>query len=241
MSDKIKQYSELYLPVSIFLSAVVLAAALMYAVKGEFSFGGNLAAVESQQIPSENQPEAANPQQGPVDIPVTQSDHIRGNPSAPVKIVEFSDFQCPFCKRFHPAMKQALDEYQGKVAWVFKHFPLVQIHSEAQPAAEAAECVAEQKGNEGFWKFADSVFEKQESMGSELYRELARSIGADMAKFDSCVAQRARKSKVEADLELGIKSGVRATPSSYVNGRLVEGAVPYETLKAAIESALKNK
>ncbi|MBI2573880.1 MAG: DsbA family protein [Candidatus Wildermuthbacteria bacterium] len=241
MNDKLKQYSELYLPVSIFLSALILAGSLMYVSKGGLPFFNNLAAGARQSAGTQNQQEIQNPRQNPVEISVTGKDHIRGSLSAPVKIVEFSDLQCPFCQRFHPALKQVFDEYKGKIAWVYKHFPLTQIHSEAQPSAEAAECVAAQKGEDGFWQFIDGVFAKQDKIGPELYRELARSAGVNMGQFDSCVAQRAHKDKVNADMELGIQSGVQATPSSFVNGRLVEGAVPYETLKAAIENALNAK
>lgn len=94
---------------------------------------------------------------------ITEKDHIKGNANAKITLVEFSDFQCPFCRRFHPTAQQALDAYQGNVRWVYKHFPLDSIHPEARPAAEASECVAEQKGSEGFWQFADILFELQGS------------------------------------------------------------------------------
>ncbi|MEK7510134.1 MAG: thioredoxin domain-containing protein [Patescibacteria group bacterium] len=100
----------------------------------------------------------------PAGVTVTENDHIRGSFNAPVTLVEFSDFQCPFCARFHPTVQQALQEYGDKVRWVYKHFPLDQIHPQATPAAEASECIAEQKGNEGFWEFADAVFENQDRL-----------------------------------------------------------------------------
>ena len=92
---------------------------------------------------------------------ITENDHIRGNPDASITIVEFSDFQCPFCTRFHPTVKQALAEYGDQVRWVYKHFPLSQIHPEAISDAEASECIAEQKGGDGFWNFADALFASQ--------------------------------------------------------------------------------
>jgi protein-disulfide isomerase len=94
-------------------------------------------------------------------VNITDEDYVKGNVSAPVTIVEFSDFQCPFCQRFHPSVQQIVNEYGDQVKWVYKHFPLDQIHPQARPAAEAAECVAEQKGNEGFWEFTDTLFEIQ--------------------------------------------------------------------------------
>jgi len=94
-------------------------------------------------------------------LEVAEDDHVQGNPSAPITLVEFSDFQCPFCKRFHPTVEQIFAEYGDQVKWVYKHFPLDQIHPQARPAAEASECIAEQKGEEGFWQFADAVFKAQ--------------------------------------------------------------------------------
>lgn len=97
-------------------------------------------------------------------IQISDQDHIRGSVSAPVTIVEFSDLQCPFCGRFHPTLQKALQEYGDKVRWVYKHFPLDSIHAQARPAAEAAECIAEQKGDDGFWKFTDGVFKNQDRL-----------------------------------------------------------------------------
>lgn len=90
--------------------------------------------------------------------PITSADHIFGNPNAGVKIVEFSDLQCPFCARFHPTLKQIIQEYDGQVAWVYRHFPLASIHPSARPAAIGSECAAELGGNNAFWKFVDAVF-----------------------------------------------------------------------------------
>lgn len=96
-------------------------------------------------------------------LEVAEEDHIRGNPNAPITLVEFSDFECPFCRRFHPTVQQAMAEYGDQIRWVYKHFPLDQIHPQARPAAEASECIAEQKGDEGFWQFTDAIFKIQES------------------------------------------------------------------------------
>lgn len=92
-------------------------------------------------------------------LTITEKDHVKGNSNAQITLVEFSDFQCPFCKRFHPTVQQALAEYGDQIRWVYKHSPIDQIHPQARPAAEASECIAEQKGSEGFWQFADALFE----------------------------------------------------------------------------------
>ncbi|OHA63384.1 MAG: hypothetical protein A2842_01485 [Candidatus Wildermuthbacteria bacterium RIFCSPHIGHO2_01_FULL_48_25] len=174
-----------------------------------------------------------------MEFTITEQDHIRGNPDAEVTLVEFSDLQCPFCRSFHPTVQQALEEYGDTIRWVYKHFPLDNIHPEARPAAEAAECVWKQKGDEGFWAFADKVFEEQDRIGSTLYREVAESLGMDIAKYDTCVSQRTYEDKVEQDYQQGLRAGVTGTPGSYVNGIPVKGAVPYATLKAAIDQALQ--
>lgn len=174
------------------------------------------------------------------EIIITEKDHIRGNPKALVTIVEFSDFQCPFCKRFHPTVQQILENYSDQVRWVYKHFPLDEIHSEARPSAEASECVFEQKGNDGFWQFADRLFENQSRLGNNLYTELASELSLNMSQFNDCLSSRKYKDHVEANYQEGINLGVRGTPGNFVNGQAVSGAVPYETLKAAVDKALDN-
>lgn len=189
-------------------------------------------------------PEVSRPirqKKSKVEIEVTKNDHIRGNLEAPVTIVEFSDFQCPFCRAFHPTIKQVLADYPDKIRWVYKHYPIDQIHPQARPAAEASECVAEQKGNDGFWRFADALFENQERLGESLFKELAQNIGLDMAQFEACLSSRKYQKRVEEDLQEGISLGVRGTPGSFVNGELVEGAVSLARLKTIIDKALGNQ
>ncbi|HEB13440.1 MAG TPA: DsbA family protein, partial [candidate division CPR3 bacterium] len=164
-------------------------------------------------------------------------DHIRGNVNASITIVEYSDFECPYCGRFHPTMIQALSDYPEDVRWVYRHFPL-RGHPQAQPAAEASECVAEQKGDEGFWSFVDAMFENQERLGEEFYREVAGEIGVNLVQFDSCASSSKYANRVNSDYEEGIQSGVTGTPGSFVNGVPVKGAVPYEQLKSIIEAQL---
>jgi len=161
--------------------------------------------------------------------------HSRGNPEASITIVEFSDFQCPYCDVFHPTLKQALSEYPNEVRWVYKHFPLDSIHPQAIPSAEASECAAEQGK---FWEFTDILYENQSLLGESFYNQVASQLGLDMAQFENCVSSRKYQDKVKSDYQEGIVAGIRGTPGSLVNGVLVEGAVPYSNLKAAIESML---
>lgn len=171
-------------------------------------------------------------------LTVSENSHIRGNLKAPVTIVEFSDFQCPFCQRFHPTVRQILEDYPDKVRWVYKHFPLDQIHPEAKPAAEAAECLAEQKGDQGFWQFADGLFENQSKLEKSFYLELAQNMNLDLAQFESCISSGKYQDRVETDFQEGVNLGIRGTPGSFVNGAEVFGAVSYETLKRAVEQAI---
>ena len=173
-----------------------------------------------------------------VDLKITADDHVRGNRNAPVQIVEFSDVQCPYCSRFQPTMNQVMEEYGDQVVWAYKHFPLDQLHPNARPGAEASECIAEQAGDEGFFEFIDDLFANQSSLGIALYQQLAGEIGVNLNQFNDCVASRKYQQKVEADYQEGAKAGVTGTPGSFINGNLVKGAVPYESLKQIIDSEL---
>ena len=215
----------LYIVGAVVLGAVIIAGAIMYSPNE----GGRVATTTSGGSG------AAPPTS---EITITADDHIRGNIDAPITIVEYSDFQCPFCQRFHPTVLRALAEYPNDVRWVYRHFPLRNIHAQAQPAAEASECVAEQKGDEGFWAFGDAMFENQGRLGTEFYREVAGELGVNLAQFDSCVSSNKYKDKVDADYNLGIQLGITGTPGSFVNGVPVLGAIPYEQLQSIIESQL---
>ena len=226
---------KLTIPISVLISIIIaglmIAGAIFYTQKPK-----------SVELPKkEKTTQEASPKEELTkpEFKINEKDHIRGNFNAPVTIVEYSDFQCPFCQKFHPTMQQILADYPEKVRWVYKHFPLDQIHPQARPAAEASECVWEQKGNEGFWQFADGLFENQERLGKSLYQELAQKLGLNMDQFNDCLSSRKYKDKVIADYQEGIKAGVRGTPGNFVNGEAVFGAVPYETLKAAVERALE--
>ncbi len=187
--------------------------------------------------------------------PVNGADHILGDPDAPVKLVEFSDFECPFCKRFHPTTKRLMDEYgeEGKVAWVYRHFPLDAIHSKARKEAQASECANELGGNEAFWAYTDRLYEVTPSNNrldlAQLPR-IAQEIGLDRAAFETCLEGDLRGGKyaahIEADVQDAAASGGTGTPFSLViapNGKIfiVNGAQPYAALKSIIDLALKEK
>jgi len=169
-------------------------------------------------------------------IQVADKDNVRGNVSAPITIVEFSDFQCSFCLKFHQTMMQIMEDYPDEIAWVYKHFPLDSIHPQARPAAEASECAAEQGK---FWEFADGLFNNQSKLSPSFYRELALELGLDKVQFEDCVSLRKYKDNVEADLQQGVGLGIKGTPGNFINGQVLGGAVSYESLKLMIDSLLE--
>ncbi|MCP6726496.1 MAG: DsbA family protein [Patescibacteria group bacterium] len=215
-----------YIVSAIVLAAIIIAGAIMYSSDPDIKRG------TAGTVPLGSGVVAQA-----TEIAITDQDHIRGNVNASITIVEYSDFECPYCGRFHPIMIQALSDYPEDVRWVYRHFPL-RGHLQAQPAAEASECVAEQKGDEGFWSFVDAMFENQERLGEEFYREVAGEIGVNLVQFDSCVSSSKYANRVNSDYEEGIQLGVTGTPGSFVNGVPVKGAVPYEQLKSIIEAQL---
>jgi len=170
-----------------------------------------------------------------VDLKINDHDHVLGSKDAPIKIFEFSDFQCPYCARFHTTMHQVIKEYGDKVAWIYKQFPIAS-HPLGMPGALASECAAEQGK---FWQFADKTFENQKSLTADSFEKFAQEIGLDVSQFKACIKEEKYKDKVLTDYNLGIESGVRGTPSNFINNQLVPGAVPYENIKSIIDQLLK--
>ncbi|MEK7124243.1 MAG: DsbA family protein [Patescibacteria group bacterium] len=167
---------------------------------------------------------------------ITEANHVRGNFSAPVTLVEFSDFECPFCKSHLPTLDRILKDYKDSVRLVYKHFPLTSIHPNAQKAAEASECASEQGK---FWEYHDLLFEKQAGgLSIEKYKQWAVQLGLNSAKFNGCLDSSKYADKVSADSKEGSGAGVSGTPATFINGKLVSGAVPYEQIKKEIDAVL---
>lgn len=175
----------------------------------------------------------------PIYTPLKQTEnHIRGAQDAKVTIVEYSDFQCPFCARVQPTLDQILTDYEGKVKIQYRHFLL---HSLSQKAAEASECAGDQ---EKFWEYHDKLFEKQSewsTVGTGEFIRYAKDIGLDVGLFTTCLDSRYFASKVRAEWDEGKRKGVTGTPTFFVNGKPIVGAQPYTTFQTAIESALKTQ
>lgn len=177
---------------------------------------------------------------------IEENDHIRGNLDAPVTIVEFSDFECPFCGRLHPTLKRITEESPEKVSWVFRHFPLTTIHSRARSAAIASECVAQLGGNDSFWQFADALFDNQHSLGKNLYGKLVSDIRIDETAFNTCLKDKKIASEVNTDLNEAISSGGRGTPFSIAisgGGEMIpfSGALSYEQINAIADRLIDNQ
>ncbi len=183
--------------------------------------------------------EAAVPTSTSVPKP-TADDHILGSPTAPVVLIEYSDFQCVYCSMVYPTIKKIVEESNGEIAWVLRNLPLDSIHPEARPAALAAECIAEQLGNDGFWAFADSMFTDQENMGNARYLSLAGSLGADTGKYMSCVSSKKYNQKIEDESAQAQVAGAQGTPFTivYGNGAQVplSGALPEAQWRSVIKA-----
>jgi protein-disulfide isomerase len=160
---------------------------------------------------------------------------MRGTPDAPVTLVEFSDFECPFCKQAHPTLKQVLDRYPGKVRLAYRDFPLDSIHPQARRAAEAARCAHDQGK---FWEYHDVLFAQSPQLALENLRRYAGQVGLDVAKFDSCLATGTHKATVQRDLDEGNRLGITGTPAFFINGRTLTGAQPLEAFTRLIEQEL---
>lgn len=158
-----------------------------------------------------------------------------GPSNAPITIVEFSDYQCPFCRRWHEQVYESLlNAYPGKIRMVYRHLPLTSIHPDAFPAAEAAMCAGEQNA---YWQFHEKLF-SSDALGSSVYAKYADELGLDMDTFQSCISERRFQEAVQADLDFAVNLGVRSTPTFFINGLAIVGAQPLDIFKQVIDKEL---
>jgi len=253
-SSSKKGSSFLTMPVSVVIAGALIALAIYFGSGGSVTIGsggsnsgsGRTASTGGSGGSGEVAKPPAQPSAGAVgDIKeVTDDDNIRGAENAKVTIVEYSDLECPFCKRFHETLQQALAEYPNDVRWVYRHAPLAQLHSKAAAEANAAECAGEQGK---FWEFTDLVFEvtpANNGLDLDTLPDLAKQAGVqNIAQFEKCVADDKYKDVVDADLEDAYSAGLRGTPYSVVIGPdgekiPISGAQQYSQVKATIDSLL---
>lgn len=177
-----------------------------------------------------------------------ERDHIYGNPDALISLIEYSDFECPYCKRFHPNPKELVDGSDGQVNWIYRHFPLEFHNPLAQLEAEASECANEQGGNDAFWQYADLLYERTSSNGNGLSPDalvpLAQEIGLDDKVFEACLESGRMTARVKEDVVKGEKIGISGTPGNIIinneSGDAVPaaGALPTETLQNIVDSLM---
>ncbi len=233
-------YMHFVLPASIIIAAIIVSGTLIY-TQSNGNINRNAGA--AQIGTGDNQ--GGQPQKA-AETKIVPSDHVLGNKNAPVSVVVYSDFQCPFCRVFwKDALPQIKENYvkTGKAKIVFRHFPLTSLHPSAKTAAVASECAAEQGK---FWEMHDKIFQEQEKLGQGTVQftpqDLAKwagSIGLDTTGFNQCMASGKYDKLISDSIAAGTSLGVSGTPTSFVNGQKLVGAQPFSSFQTVINGLLK--
>lgn len=226
----------LFIPVLIFANFVL---GLSYRFKKEFLSSLERTAAESEDVlfpdleltgelsSLRGEYNAAAMDAGNTSV-LTGDDPFFGVLGAPITIVAFEDFECQYCRESFPVIRRILSEYQDKIYFVYRDFPVIDIHPHAQKAAEAGECAHEQ---EKFWPYHDKIFQNQPRLSDDDLLSYARQAGLDMEEFKECFESRKYTDEVQEDFAAGVRAGVRGTPTFFVNGRKIEGVIPYDAFK----------
>ncbi|OGM18901.1 hypothetical protein A2685_02130 [Candidatus Woesebacteria bacterium RIFCSPHIGHO2_01_FULL_37_10] len=204
---------------------------------------GNDANLQEPSLPLEASPELKG------EIKLTTDDHLNGEKDARILLFEYSDMECPYCKRFHPTAQKIVDSYEDEVAWVYRHLPLP-FHANAAKEAEASECANELGGNTVFWKFVNALFVKTNSGGTGIALSdlptLATEIGLNETKFTTCLDSGKYADRVKSDAETAASLGINGTPGNILldtktgKTKLMPGAYPYEDFKKAIDEMMQS-
>lgn len=239
-TNSTQQKQSLAVPIAIIVGFGLIAAAIYFSGTGTGS---------SVTIPTNN--DSAEVEDAGLSLdkinPVTNDDHIRGNPNAQIMMVEYSDFDCVFCQRFHETMTAVMEEYgaDGRVAWTYRQLPFEQLHPSAPMLAQASECVAKLGGDDAFWTFADLVFgQKAEGAPTNLVLlpDFVRTAGVSVDDYNACMASGETIAAVEEDYNNAMEVGLRGTPFTaiMVGGQIlpIKGWVDYETMKQIIDEIL---
>jgi protein-disulfide isomerase len=172
------------------------------------------------------------------DVPLGNAP-VWGNENAPITLVEFSDYQCPFCKQWYDeVLARLMAEYPDKLRFVYRDFPLASIHEEAVGAAAAARCAGEQ---DKYWEYHNALFDRTYGLGGDSYEKYAQDLGLDMTAFNSCVTEGRYRQEITDGIQEASKLGVRSTPTFFLNGIPIEGALPYTFFKQVIDLELAGK
>jgi len=179
-------------------------------------------------------PATEEPQYRRYDIPIDDA-YTLGPKDAPITLVEFSDYQCPFCRRWHDEVYgPLLAAYSGKIKFVYRHLPLTSIHPDAFPAAEAAMCAGEQ---DAYWPYHEKLF-KGEGLGSAIYTQYAQELSLDMTTFETCMTEHKYQQEIQADSDFAINLGINSTPTFFINGLAIVGAQPLNVFQQVIDKEL---
>lgn len=168
-------------------------------------------------------------------IPVSAEDHIMGDLAAECSLVEYGDYECPSCGQAYPIVQRLQKHFEDRLSFVFRNFPLSQIHPWAEPAAEAAEFSA---GHGKFWEMHDLLYENQESLGEALFVKLAVALNLSSAQLETAVAEQKYHARIQGDFVGGVRSGVNGTPTFFINGQRHDGSYDFASLSNAILRAL---
>jgi protein-disulfide isomerase len=167
-------------------------------------------------------------------VPVGKSDHAQGPENAPVTLVEYGDYQCPYCADMNPMIKAIAKAMGSQLRFVFRHMPLLEMHPYSQHAAEAAEAAGAQGR---FWEMHDAILQQQSELGSDLLHQLAIKIKLDLEQFSEDLEKRRYRPRVKRDFMGGMRSGVAGTPTFFINGKRYEGALDHASLLSAVGRA----
>lgn len=223
------------IPAAIIIAGGLIAAAVI--LSG--SRGGNAAAVAANPGNGQ-QPAAAVVDKA--ELAIRSDDHILGNANADVVLIEWSDLECPFCKRHHESMNQLMKDFDGKVAWVYRYYPL-DFHTYSKKESEAAECANEIGGAKGFWSFVNAVFATTNGnnyLDRAKLDPIAKSAGIDAEKFSTCLDSGRMAPRVQKDIESGARAGVQGTPFTVAYNKktgqqtVINGALPLANIKAQL-------
>jgi protein-disulfide isomerase len=172
-------------------------------------------------------------------LPVTSDrDHIQGSSTAPVTLVEYGDYECPYCGQAYPVIKEVQKRLGDKLQFVFRNFPLTEMHPHAQHAAEAAEAAAAQNR---FWEMHDYLYEHQQALDDRYLEKYADYLGLNLAKFNTDMSSHVHANRIREDFLSGVRSGVNGTPTFYINEVRYDGSFDLETLLKTLRSVINRK
>jgi protein-disulfide isomerase len=169
--------------------------------------------------------------------PVGPTDHVRGDLGAAVTLVEYGDYQCPHCAMAHPVVASIREQLGDDLCFVFRHFPLTEIHPLAEPAAESAEFAAD---HGRFWEMHDGLFENQDRLGLSLMMEMARVLRLPSSELQEALAEEKYRTTIRSDFIGGVRSGVNGTPAFFINGQRHDGSYAYGDLMSSIQASLSS-